>query len=408
MEITVLGAGVIGISTAYELACRGHKVTVIEQNSGPAQETSFGNAGLIATGHAFSWNSPNLISNVLKPNSNAKSAFKIKWSLSPELYKWGIKFLLNCSKKKFIEFSNSKRELCQYSHILLKKIIEKEYINCHYNTNGIYYLHRTNKGLNKSINKIKLFDGLFKRYRILNKKELSHPFMNNKFKGGLIFQEDGSGDCNLFTQLLEKKCKKLGVKFLYNSKVEHFKRINNKIDEITINHKVYKSNNFIISFGPYSSQFQKQLNLSIPIYPVKGYSITLPIIDEVNIPDKSGIDEDNFLAFSKFGSKMRITSRAEFSGFDKSLNSKVIEKLIVLTKNLFGNSLDYRNCIPWTGLRPITPKGTPYICATKIQNLYLNTGHGHLGWSMASGSAKIISDIIENKTPQINSDPFKI
>jgi D-amino-acid dehydrogenase len=407
MEIAVLGAGVIGISTAYELACRGHNVSVIDQNTGPALETSFGNAGLIATGHAFSWNSPKLLTNLLKPNSKVKSTFKINWSLSPELYKWGIQFLLNCSNKKFIEFSNSKRELCYYSYNLLKQIIEKENINCHYNENGIYYLYRTEEGLNNSINKIKLFKGLLEQYQILNKSDLSHNFFNNdKFKTSLIFPNDGSGDCNLFTTSLENKCKKLGVKFLYNSKVNEFIIKNKKIDSIKMNKNEFKSDKFIISFGPYSSIFQKQLKLSIPIYPVKGYSLTLPIIDDSKIPDKSGIDEDNFLAFSKFGDKMRITSIAEFAGFDKSLNPKIVNKLIALTKELFGDSLDYSNCVPWTGFRPVTPKGTPYICKTKIQNLYLNTGHGHLGWSMASGSAHIISDIIENKTPKINPLPY--
>jgi len=409
MKIAVLGAGIIGISTAYELSKRGFDVTVIERNSLPAMETSFANAGLIATGHAFSWNSPKLFYELLRPNSNANSAFKINWSLSPPLLKWGLQFLRNCSKSKFIEFSNAKRNLCQYSHQILKQIILKENIACNYNSNGIYYLHRTNSGIQKAIKKINMFDGLIDQYQILNETDLTTPFFRkSKFIGGLIFSKDGAGDCHLYTTQLENICKQNGVRFQYNSEVTSINQKNGVFHSIEINNTEYKADVFILAFGPYSPNLQKELGISIPIYPVKGYSLTLPILKYNNLPKLSGIDEDNFFAFSQFGDKIRITSRAEFSGYNKDVDPKIINKLLSLTKELFGKSLDFKNYNPWIGLRPVTPKGTPFICKTKFRNLYINSGHGHLGWSMASGSAKIISDLIENKTPSINSVPYQL
>lgn len=409
MKIAVLGAGIIGISTAYELSKRGFDVTVIERNNLPAMETSFANAGLIATGHAFSWNSPELFYDLFRPNSKAHSAFKINLSPSPQFLKWGLQFLRNCSTSKFIEFSNAKRNLCQYSHQILKQIIHKENINCHYNSSGIYYLQRSKKGLNKAINKINMFDGLINQYRLLTEEELSRPFFKKcKFTSGLIFPKDGSGDCHLYTTQLENICKQHGVRFLYNSNAIGFKKKNTKIHSIKINNTEYKADIFILAFGPYSSDFQKNLGISIPIYPVKGYSLTLPILNYNNLPSHSGIDEDNFFAFSQFNDIIRITSRAEFSGYNKVKDPKIISRLLSLTKELFGNSLDFTNFKSWTGLRPVTPKGTPFISKTKFRNLFINSGHGHLGWSMSSGSAKIISDLIENKPPSINSVPYQL
>ena len=224
----------------------------------------------------------------------------------------------------------------------------------------------------------------------------------------MIYKKDGSGDCNLYTQQLENICRKIGVQFKYNSLISDFNIKYNEIKSISVNGKTFTSDKFILSFGPFTSLFQTKLKMKIPIYPVKGYSLTIQILKEEELPKCSGIDEDNFLAFSKFGKKMRITSRAEFSSFDPKINKRTVDQLIQLTKNIFNDTLDYNSTKPWIGFRAVTPKGTPYICKTKYNNLFLNTGHGHLGWTMASGSAKLISDIIENKDSKINYKPFEL
>mgnify|MGYP001293673472 CR=1 FL=1 len=411
MKIAVLGAGIIGISTAFELAKSGFNVTVFDKNSGPAEETSFANAGLIAPGHAFSWNSPNLLLNLIKPQANANSAFKIKFPPSLKLTNWGLKFLKNCSNSKFIEYSNAKRNLSSYSHKILKTIITEEKISCYYNPNGIYYLHRSENGLKKAITKINNFPELINDYEILDSNLLGQRdsfFKNNVFNSALIYNSDGSGDCYLFANQLMEKCIELGVKFKFNSKINKLNLNKNRVQSIDINNEKIKADNFILSFGPFSQFYQNQIKTKIPVYPVKGYSLTIPILKDNSLPKMSGIDEDNFLAFSRFGNNMRITSRAEFSTFKKDINPTVIKHLLNLTQNIFKDSLDYNNVKVWTGFRAVTPKGTPYICKSKIENLFLNTGHGHLGWTMASGSAKIISNLIQEKTQEIVITPFHL
>ena len=216
MKITILGAGIIGISTAYDLTKRDHQVTVIDKNNGPALETSFGNAGLIAPGHAFSWNSPNLFLDLLNPKSNSNSAFKIQFPPTIPIIKWGLKFCKNCTQQKFTEYSNAKRRLSNYSHQSIKSILKTEDINFHYNDEGIYYLHRSQNGIEKTKKKIQSFNNLIDQYSILDKESLieKDSFFNDKpFSGAFIYNNDGSGDCNSYTIQLENICKQLGVKF---------------------------------------------------------------------------------------------------------------------------------------------------------------------------------------------------
>ncbi len=413
MKAIVIGAGIIGLTTAYELSRSGIDVTVIERNSSSAEETSFANAGLIAEGHAFAWGNPAIFRQLLNPSSNTHSAFSLKWSWDRQFLGWGMNFLRNCTSKRFYRNTKAKQEMCRYSHTILSEIIDDEKIDCCYNGNGLLYLHRDIETLTQTEAKLKTFPDLIPELKILNSHDLvEFDSSFNKspvsFAGAVYCPNDASGDCFTFTKQLEHICINNGVHFRFNKMVNRIIIDKGNVKSIETENDQLDADIFVIACGPFTPVLCRKVGINIPIYPVKGYSLTLPIIKVDRIPKVNGIDEENFTAFCRIDDKMRITSRAELCGYDKSIDPKTVQKLIINAKQIFADALDYKNPNPWTGLRPATPTGPPFVSATKFPNVYVNSGHGHLGWTMACGSARLLKDIILKLKPEISPIAYSL
>mgnify|MGYP001219241991 CR=1 FL=1 len=406
MKIIIIGSGVIGVTTAYELLKSGYEVALFDRQPSPACETSYGNAGLIAPGHSYSWTPPKIPGQIFKSifKKNKHFKFKLQWDIN--MWLWGMQFVFQCTSSKMKQNTLRKYKLSNYSQKCFHNIINENNFNFYENKKGLIYIFRNSESFEQGKKKLQLFNSSIDGFKLLDyddliKLEPSLKYVKDGVFGGIYCQSDESGSCSDFTIQLAEKCKKMGAEFHYNTNVNNFSLINNNIVNIQTNKGNFYSDKYIIACASFSSLLAKKLGEYIPIYPVKGYSITVPIVNKKNAPQHSGIDEDNLLAFSLMGNRIRFTSMAEISDYNTEYRLEDFSQIIDYSASLFPNICDYSNAEYWCGLRPMTPTGSPIIGRNKINNLYYNTGHGHLGWTMSAGSAKIIKDIIMGNKPDI-------
>lgn len=413
MQILILGTGVIGTTTAWELQKRGHEVTVLDRQPKPAMETSFGNAGLIAPGHSYAWTTPKLPGNLLKSPFQKQQAFRFKPHWNPALFRWGIKFLRQCTAENMKINTARKHQLCSYSQSKFHNLVKETGIECDQNKKGLIYFYRTDDSFREGREKLKLLQPIIDQLQLLTPDELiavepAIEPLKNQIAGGIYCPSDESGNCHKFTTELFKLCREGGVNFQFNEMINGFDTRNGKIQKVITNKNEYSADAYVLAMASQSSLFAKQLGDYLPVYPVKGYSITLPIMDFSKAPTHGGIDEDNLLAFSLMGGFIRFTSVAEIAGYDTSHKPADFSHIVELASSLFPDAFDFTNIQYWAGLRPMTPNGSPIFGRGKMSNLYYNTGHGHLGWTMACGSAIISADLIENRKPAISLEGMAV
>ena len=413
MHIIILGAGVIGVTTSYELLKVGHKVTIIDRQPEPALETSFGNAGLIAPGHSYAWTTPKLPKNLFKSLFQKKKAFRFKFQWDTAMWAWGIQFLRQCSYNKMKENTLRKHRLSSYSQQCFHKLINEIKIEYYKNKNGLIYIFRTRESFLEGKEKLVMLKSVMNNLQLLNREELVQlePILKDVQKsiyGGIYCPSDESGSCRDFTVKLAEICKKKGVKFYYNTTIKKLESKDNKIIKVITDKGDHTADVYVMACASYSPLLAKTIGDYLPIYPVKGYSITVPIIDINRAPIHSGIDEDNLLAFSLMGNTIRFTSIAEISGYDLNYSPSDFTEIVQQASSLFPQACDYSDIQYWCGLRPMTPNGAPIFGRGKMNNLYYNTGHGHLGWTMCTGSAKIITDLISGNKPALDLEGMTI
>ena len=413
MRILVLGAGVIGVTTAYELAKSGHNVTVLDRKPKPGLETSYGNAGLIAPGHSYAWTTPKLPKNLFKSLFQKKKAFRFKFQWDPAMWVWGVQFLRQCTQNKMEENTLRKHRLSSYSQKCFHRLINEIKINYHENKKGLIYIFRTRKSFEEGTQKLAMLKSVMGNLQLLNETELIQlePVLKGVKEGvhgGIYCPSDESGNCRDFTIKLSEICKQRGGNFHFNTTVKEIESKGDKIRGVITDRGNYEADVYVLACAAYSSSLAKTVGDYLPIYPVKGYSITLPIIDVNMAPVHSGIDEDNLLAFSLLGDKIRFTSVAEISGYDTNCSPKDFTEIVAQASSLFPKACDYSKIEYWCGLRPMTPNGSPIFGKGKMDNLYYNTGHGHLGWTMCSGSAKITTDLILGNKPDLDLEGMTI
>jgi len=407
MRILILGAGVIGVSTAYELIKTGHDVTVIDRKPEPALETSYGNAGLIAPGHSYAWTTPKLPKNLFKSLYEKQRAFRFTFQWDLAMWRWGLQFIRQCTQIKMGENTQRKYRLSIYSQGLFQQLIDETGIQYYKNRKGLIYFFRSTESFLDGQEKLALLQPLMKNLQLLNRTELLElePALQGtktQIKGGIYCLTDESGSCRDFTLNLSKICRDKGVDFHFDTTVKEVLKYNNQIEKVVCDKGDFKADKYVLSFAAYSAMFAKMVGDYLPIYPVKGYSFTVPIIDIDRAPIHGGIDEDNLMAFSLMGDHIRFTSVAEISGYDTTCTPSDFVHMIELANSLFPNAFDFSQIEYWAGLRPMTPNGSPIFGRGKMRNLYFNTGHGHLGWTMCTGSAKITVDLIEGRKPEID------
>lgn len=412
MRVIVLGSGVIGVASAYYLAQQGAEVTVLDRQSGPAEETSFGNAGQISPGYSTPWAAPGIPFKAVKWMFQHHAPLAINLDGSMWQLQWMAQMLKNCNPQSYAVNKERMMRVAEYSRDCLRELRKDTGINYENRAKGTLQLFRKESQMEAVQRDISVLQECGVSYELLNGNELGRvePALANtqdKLVGGLHLPNDETGDCYLFTNALAQIAKELGVNFQFNQNVEKLIVEGDEIKGVQVNGKVLTADRYVLAFGSYSRDFLKPLDLQLPVYPVKGYSLTIPIVDPAFAPQSTVLDETYKIAITRFDQRIRVGGMAELSGFNLGLNEDRRATLQMVTQDLFPGG-DMAQASFWTGLRPMTPDSTPIIGATRFKNLFLNTGHGTLGWTMACGSGKLISDIVLNHKTEISTDGLSI
>jgi D-amino-acid dehydrogenase len=407
VKIIVLGSGVIGTTSAYFLAKAGHDVTVIDRQPAAGMETSYANAGEISPGYATPWAGPGVPAKAIKWLMMKYSPLVIRPKFDPHMWSWLMQMLGNCNAESY-EINKSRMvRIAEYSRDVLKQLRADTGISYDERTQGTLQLFRTQKQVDAAAHDIAVLEQSGVPYEVLDPKgcELHEPALakvRGKFVGGLLLPGDETGDCFKFTQQLAEMAKELGVKFRHNVTIERLVVEGDKVTGVVTSQGELKADSYICALGSYSPFLLRQLGIKIPVYPVKGYSITVPITDATGAPESTVMDETFKVAITRLGDRIRVGGTAEIAGFDLALRQSRRETLEHSVTDLFPTGGDVSKAEFWCGLRPNTPDSTPVVGPTPYRNLFLNTGHGTLGWTMSCGSARVITDIISGRQPEIS------
>ncbi|MBL7002923.1 MAG: D-amino acid dehydrogenase [Gammaproteobacteria bacterium] len=408
MKIIIAGSGVIGVTTAYYLSLSGHDVTVIDRQHTSAMETSHANAGMLSTGYSAPWAAPNIPLKAIKWLSSEFSPLIISKPFDLSLISWAGKMLMNCTSERYEANKNRLLELAQYSQKMFADLQSETSIKFDHGSKGTLQLFRKTddlKGIETDI-KILADKGITANKLSIDDCIVVEPgleHVRSKIAGGLHIPVDETGDCFKFTSDLEEKAKAAGVKFEYGVDIDNFEHANNKITGIVTSNGKYIADKYVMALGSYSPLFLKPLGINVPIYPVKGYSLTIPVKDESSAPVSTIMDETYKVAITRLGDRIRVGGTAELGGYNTDLplnRRKTVDHVIA---DLFPKACDISEADFWSGLRPMTPDGAPIIGESSYENLYLNTGHGTLGWTLSCGSAKLLSDIVLEKETEIDA-----
>ncbi|WP_166726898.1 D-amino acid dehydrogenase [Crenobacter cavernae] len=413
MQVMVLGGGVIGISTAWYLAKAGCEVTVIERQSGPALETSFGNAGQISPGYAAPWAAPGIPMKAAKWLFQKHAPLAIKPDGSLYQLQWIAKMFANCNPQAYNLNKGRMMRLAEYSRDKIKELRAETGLQYEGRQGGTLQLFRSQAQLDGMSKDIAVLKECGVDFNVLDpdgcaRVEPALAKTRHKLTGGLQLPNDETGDCNLFTQRLAEMCRAEGVNFLFGQRIEKLLDDGKRITGVVAGGVTHTADHYVLALGSYSRELLKSLAIDVPVYPVKGYSLTVPITNAAGAPTSTILDETYKIAITRFDDRIRVGGMAELSGFDLSLNPRRRATLEMVVSDLYPDGGDLKAASFWTGLRPMTPDGTPIIGATRLSNLSLNTGHGTLGWTMSAGSGKLLADLITGARTEISADGLSI
>lgn len=407
MKVVILGGGVIGVTTAYYLAKAGHDVTVLERQPGPALETSFANAGEVSPGYSAPWAAPGLPIKAIKWLFMAHRPLVIRPALDPAMIAWGIRLLTNCTTVRYERNKSRMMRLAEYSRARLEALREDTGIQYDQRMRGTLQMFRTQEQVDHAGADIAVLKQFGTAYEVLDRQgclavEPGLAAVAGKIAGGLRLPGDETGDCFKFTNTLAKMAEALGVRFRYGAGIRFLQHDNRRITGVTLEDgETVTGNAYVLALGSFSPKLARQLHIDLPIYPVKGYSLTFDVTDDAAAPQSTIMDETYKVAITRLGSRVRVGGTAELNGYNTSLRASRRETLEHVVSDLFPNAGDWRAAKFWTGLRPMTPDGPPFLGESPLANLYLNTGHGTLGWTMAAGSGRVLADLISGKAPDI-------
>lgn len=409
MKVLVLGAGIVGVTTAYELARDGHDVTVIDRCEGPALETSHANGGQLSWHQAAPLAGPGVVRKALSWLGKHDAPLLYRLRLDPQLWAWTLKFLSNCPSPTYWHNAERMLRVALYARERLHEILKREDITFDHQRGGILKLYQNAPDHRQDCDDIQAWKELGSTKHGLDHKAcielepaLAHSTLN--IAGGIHAPSDESGDCYAFTCQLARRAEALGVTFEWNTTVKGLCR-----EGDTITHAITDAGNldadlFVMALGSYSPLLMKGLDLKLPIYPAKGYSVTVPIIDEALAPNVSLTSVAHKLVISRFGDTLRVAGMMDLTGYDTDIHDARARVALHNAMKLFPKALNPDQATFWTGLRPQTPDSVPIVGRAKQQNLILNTGHGMLGWTMAPGTARMVADLANAKAPEIDMD----
>ena len=405
----VLGAGIVGVTMAYELWRDGHEVTVIDREAGAAEFTSFGNAGMIAPGHAYAWASPASPKILLKSLWRNDQALRLKPSLDPAFVKWMWKFWGQCSAERAAVNTRRKVRLCNYAQSVFHETRAETGVSYDANDGGILYLFRSRSAFEAANSKAEILRREGSDIGVLDadgiaQKDPALADSKEQFAGALFGGRDETGDCRKFTRTLAKWLDERGVTFRWGVTIRSLQTDGDRVSGIVTDQGSLSADIIVLSLGVYSPHLAKPIGIDLPIYPVKGYSMTIPVSGRNNAPAIGGIDEESLVAYTPMGNRLRVTATAEFSGYRVDHSPDDFRHMTSVVKGLFPDGADYSRAEYWAGLRPMTPEGTPILGATRFKNLWMNTGQGHMGWTMSHGAGRLVADLIAGRKPAVPLD----
>lgn len=408
MKILVLGAGVVGTTSAYFLAEAGHQVTVLDRQPGAGLETSFANAGQVSPGYSAPWAAPGVPLKAMRWLMMRHRPFVIWPRLDARLGWWLAQMLANCTEDAYRTNKGRMVRLAEYSRDVLDTLRDDTGIDYDARQRGTLQLFRTQKQLDHIAEDTQVLDAYQVGYEVLDhdgciRAEPGLHAAHVPFAGGLRLPGDETGDAHLFTRNLATLAEAQGVTFRYGTPVKALKTDGQSVTGVVTPTGTLTADRYVLAFGSYSAALVRKLGIHLPVYPVKGYSLTVPLANEGAAPVSTVMDETYKVGITRLGTRIRVGGTAELAGYSSTLRSPRRKTLEQSVTDLFPGGGDIAQAKFWTGLRPMTPDGTPIVGPTSYANLYTNTGHGTLGWTMACGSARVLADLISAKTPDIES-----
>ncbi|RJX32154.1 MAG: D-amino acid dehydrogenase [Oxalobacter sp.] len=416
MKVIVLGSGIVGTASAWFLKKAGHDVTVVERQSGVAQEATFANGGQISVSHSEPWSNPSAPLKVLKWLGREDAPLLYRFRPEWLQWEWGVRFLVECLETRTAYNIRQCMRLAEYSLKTLQEVRGETNIEYDSLTRGIMHFFTDPQDFEDSMAGAKLMTSLGCPRNIISTDEViqlepSLASVRDKIVGGDFTPTDESGDSRAFTVGLAKKAQEAGVEFLFNTTATRLltegagstARINGlEVINPDGSYQVLKADNYVVAMGSYATPFLKPLGIKLMIYPAKGYSATYPVKNPDAAPTVSLIDVGAKLVFARLGDRLRVGGTAELNGYSRTLNEVRCEMLTRRARELFPDACDWDQPNYWTGLRPMTPSNRPYVGKTRYANLFLNAGHGTLGWTMGCGSGRAIAEIISGRTPEVD------
>jgi D-amino-acid dehydrogenase len=414
MKVLVLGSGVIGVTTAYQLAKRGHEVAVVDRRNGSAAECSFANGGQLSYAHVEPWASPSVLPKLPKWLLSKNSPLVFHFRADMAMWKWALQFLSNCTSEKARESTINMMRLALYSKQCFAELESETAIKYSKISKGTLHTFKNEELMQGNIAQAEFQKTLGCDYKVLNSRaecealEPSLKYSPSDIIGGLYFPVDETGDVYEFSQNLSHMLTDKGVQFHCGATIKNILTDSEKITGVETDKGILTADKYVVCMGASSPLLLKKIGVHLPIYPMKGYSISIDIKNMEKTPEVGITDQSNKIVFSRLGNILRVAGTAEFAGYDDSITAGRIETLKRMTKESFPDSGDIDNAKPWACLRPSTPDGSPIIGGTKYNNLFLNTGHGTLGWTLSCGSAKAAVEILEGKVPEIDLNGLMI
>lgn len=412
MKVVVLGAGVIGMSTAWYLAADGHEVTVVDRQGGPGMETSFANAGEISPSYAAPWAGPGVIRKAIGWMLDKHGPFRLYPRLDPAQWRWLLKMAANCNLRSYERNLQRMQRLAVYSRecfIALRSATGWSYDDRQL---GTLLFFRDAQGLAAVDSDLDTLRSFGVRVDVVDadgcvRAEPGLAPMRAKIAGGLHMPDDETGDCLMFCTLLHERLQTKGVRFRFDTAIDALERDGDSVAAVRVTPRGaaperLAADAFVLAMGSYSPLLARPLELELPVYPVKGYSLTVPISDEARAPRSSIVDEDHKVAITRLGSRIRVAGTAEVGGYDTTLRTNRLDTIVHVLSDLFPGGFQREQMSFWTGLRPMTPDGTPIVGRSPLKRLFLNTGHGTFGWTMSLGSGRVVADLIHGRTPAID------
>lgn len=407
MKVLVLGSGVIGVTLAYYLAKSGHAVTVVDRQQGPGLETSYANAGEVSPGYSAPWAAPGIPLKALKWAFMRHRPLVIWPKIDPAMWRWGLAMLRNCTAARYEINKNRMVRLAEYSRDCLRALRADTGIKYDERSLGTLQLFRTQNQLDGTAKDIAVLERTGVPYELLDREgcvraEPALALVKEKISGGLRLPGDETGDCFKFTQSLAQLAERLGVEFRFGVAIRHLLREGDRVTGAATDAGNLQADAYVVALGSYSPKLVAPLGIRLGIYPIKGYSITVPITDPAGAPESTVMDETFKVAVTRLGDRIRVGGTAEIAGYNTKLRQGRRDTLDHVVTDLFPRGGDVARAEFWTGLRPMTPDGTPIIGPTPYRNLYLSTGHGTLGWTMAAGSGRVMADVISGLRAEID------